>query len=91
MTESGWTMGRAGAPWPTPTPYADGDITADVAVTSDLGGGVACTVTGGQDVVVPAVGEGEDGTVTLPFTCSFSSQPSGSGHRGHDRHLGPAR
>lgn len=78
MTESAWTMGGQ-VTVANPNTYEEGDITADVAVTADLGGGVACAVSGGQDVVIPAVGEGEDGTVTLPFTCSFSSQPSGSG------------
>lgn len=78
MTESGWTMGGQ-VTVSNPNTYEDGDITADVAVTSDLGGGVSCTVTGGQDVLIPEVGEGEDGTVTLPFTCTFSAQPAGSG------------
>jgi len=52
------------------------DIVADVTVTSpDLGGGVACTVTGGDDVVIPQDG----GEVTLDYTCTFSGTPALTG------------
>jgi len=71
MSESGWAMSGS-ATVNNPNAYAG--ITADVAVATDLGGGSSCTVTGGQDVVVPASGH-----VTLPYTCSFSSAPAASG------------
>ena len=71
MTESGWAMSGS-ATVNNPNAYAG--ITADVAVATDLGGGSSCTVTGGEDVVVPASGQ-----VTLPYTCSFSSAPAASG------------
>jgi hypothetical protein len=51
------------------------DLTADVTVASDLGGGSACTVADGDDVVVPATDQ-----VTLTYTCAFSSAPAASGN-----------
>jgi hypothetical protein len=50
------------------------DVTADVAVTSDLGGGAVCTVVGGTGVVVP-MGQ----SVVLAYTCAFSGLPALSG------------
>lgn len=47
------------------------DITADVTVSSTVGGGVSCTVTGGTGKVVP-----KSGSVDLPYSCSFSGTPS---------------
>ena len=44
-------------------------ITADVTDTVDNGG--LCTVTGGTDVSIPA-----NGTVDLPYTCTYGSAPS---------------
>jgi hypothetical protein len=72
-TDSGWQV-TGSVEITNPNEYADGDITADVTATTDLGGGSACTVTGGQDVEI-----GEDSSVTLPIACSFTSQPAGSG------------
>lgn len=51
---------------------------ADVAVASDLGGGSACTVTGGEDAVVPPSVDGP-GQITLPYSCTFASAPAASG------------
>ncbi len=50
------------------------DVVADVTVTSDLGGGVTCTVTGGSQVTIP-----KSGSVTLPYSCSFTGTPATSG------------
>lgn len=76
-TDSGWAV--AGTVTVTnPHGSADGAITADVAVASSLGGGSACTVTGGNDVVVPPSPDGT-GQVTLPYTCSFATAPAVSG------------
>ena len=69
-TESGWassgilTVANANA-------YA---LNAKLAWSSDLGGGFSCAATGGGDVVVPAAG-----TLTVPYTCSFTSVPKPSG------------
>lgn len=71
VTDSAWAL--AGDVTVT-NPAADGDVVADVAVTTDLGGGAACTVAGGDDAVVPAAG-----SLTLAWTCSFTSAPSASG------------
>lgn len=49
-------------------------ITAAVTVTSNVGGGVSCTVTGGSSVPVPA-----SGTVSRPYSCTFTGAPAGSG------------
>jgi hypothetical protein len=72
-TDSGWQL-TGSVEITNPNEYAAGDITADVTAATDLGGGSACTVTAGQDVVI-----GEDSSVTLPIACSFTSQPAGSG------------
>jgi hypothetical protein len=77
MTESGWALG-GNVTVTNPNTYAGGAITADVTVATTLGGGSSCTVTGGNDVVVPPSGGGT-GQVTLPYTCSFTSAPAGSG------------
>ena len=71
VTDSAWAL--AGDVTVT-NPAADGDVVADVAVTTDLGGDAACTVAGGDDAVVPAAG-----SLTLAWTCAFSSAPSASG------------
>lgn len=77
-TDSGWQLGGT-VEVINPNAYADGAITADVTVASNLGGGVACVVEGGDDVVLPPrLGEG-DGVVTLPYTCTFASQPADAG------------
>lgn len=76
-TDSGWRL-KGSVEITNPNAYADGDITADVTAATNLGGGSSCTVTGGDDVVVPAAGE-VPGKVTLPVACTFSSQPSGTG------------
>jgi len=73
MTESGWTLGGNVTVTNSGTSQ-DGPITADVTVTTTLGGGSACSVTGGVDAVIPPSGE-----LTLPYRCSFSSTPGGSG------------
>ncbi|PKH37910.1 hypothetical protein SAMN05192575_101984 [Nocardioides alpinus] len=73
MTESGWAL--AGALTVTnPNDGEGGAITADAGVVTTLGGGSSCTVVGGDDLVVPAAGQ-----LTLPYTCTFASAPSGSG------------
>jgi hypothetical protein len=71
MSDSGWAMSGDVT---VANPNELGSITADVTVASDLGGGSSCTVTGGEDVVVPAADD-----VTLPYTCSFSSAPAANG------------
>ena len=63
-TDSGWTMDGTIT---VSNPNDWEDITADV--TDAFDGGV-CTVTDGEDVVIPA---GE--SVTLNYSCSFASQP----------------
>ena len=70
VSDSAWAL----AGDVTVTNPADGAVTTDVAVTTDLGGGAACTVAGGDDAVVPAAG-----SLTLAWTCAFSSAPSASG------------
>lgn len=73
MKESGWELtGEV-----TVTNPNDGEwdaITADVAVVTTLGGGSACAVVGGAGAVVPPSGQ-----VTLPYACSFTSEPAGEG------------
>lgn len=71
VTDSGWAL--AGDVSVT-NPDADASVVADVAVTTDLGGGAACTVAGGDDAVVPAAG-----SLTLGWTCAFTSAPAASG------------
>jgi large repetitive protein len=72
-TDSGWRL-QGSVEITNPNQYADGDVTADVTATTDLGGGAVCTVTGGTDAVVAA-----DGSTTLPVACTFASKPAGSG------------
>ncbi len=48
------------------------DITADI--TDVYGGGGDCTVTGGEDVVVPA-----GGSVELNYSCTFAAKPAYTG------------
>jgi hypothetical protein len=50
------------------------DITAHVTVASNVGGGVDCTVTGGSSVSVP-----KNGSVDLPYSCTFTGTPAASG------------
>lgn len=71
VTDSAWALDGDVT---VTNPAADGDVVADVAVTTDLGGGAACTVAGGDDAVVPAAG-----SLTLAWTCAFTSAPSASG------------
>jgi hypothetical protein len=47
------------------------DVVADLTVTSDLGGGVVCTVTDGDGVTVP-----EGGSVDRDFLCVFTGAPA---------------
>jgi large repetitive protein len=70
MTESGWAL--TGDVTVTNPGLDQGPITADVAVATDLGGGV-CTVAG-ADVAVPPAGK-----TVLPYSCTFGSPPAGSG------------
>ena len=86
-TDSGWKLDGS-VQVVNPNQYAAGDVVADVTASTDLGGGSTCTVTGGQDVQIPASVDGA-GSVTLPIVCTFSSQPSGSGALGVDGDLGP--
>lgn len=71
VTESGWTL--SGTVTVASTDPQD-PTTADVVAVSSLGGGSSCAVTGGDDVVVPPAGQ-----VVLPYTCTFTSAPAGSG------------
>lgn len=75
MTEAAWTM--AGQVIVT-NPNPDDAIVADVGVTTTVGGGSSCVVSDGDDVVVPSSGL-DSGQVALPYTCSFTSAPAGSG------------
>ena len=68
FTDNGWTLGGKIT---VSNPNDWEDITADV--TDTFPGGV-CTVTGGDDVVIP-----EGKSVTLNYSCTFASQPSYSG------------
>lgn len=72
-TDSGWRL-QGVVTVANPNQYADGDVTADVTASTDLGGGADCTVTGGEDALVEA-----DGPTTLPVVCAFGSRPAGSG------------
>lgn len=49
-------------------------VTADVTVSTDVGGGAVCTVVGGEDVVVAA-----DDSVTLAYSCAFTGTPALTG------------
>ncbi len=71
FTDSGWTL--AGTITVT-NPNDWQAITADVTDVTDVGGGAVCTVTDGEDVVVPA-----SGSVTLDYSCAFASQPAYTG------------
>jgi hypothetical protein len=71
--ESGWTLSGS-VTVTNPNTAQGGAITADVSVASDLGGASTCTVTGGDDVVVPPSGQ-----VALPYACTFGSAPAASG------------
>ena len=71
LAESGWALSGNVT---VVNPNAYSDITADVTVASDLGGGSSCTVTGGDDVVVPKADQ-----AVLPYTCSFTSAPAANG------------
>ncbi len=76
-TDSEWR--QAGAVTVTnPDTSAGGAAIAEVAVASDLGGGSACTVTGGDGVVVPPSVDGP-GQITLPYSCTFTAAPAASG------------
>jgi hypothetical protein len=50
------------------------DVTADVTVASDLGGGVTCAVADGEDAVIPA-----DDARSFAYTCSFTGTPATTG------------
>ncbi len=75
-TDSGWKL-QGSVTIDNPNQYADGDITADVAAATTMGGGSVCTVAGGSDVLIA-----EDSSKTLPIACTFSSKPAGSGTLG---------
>jgi hypothetical protein len=47
------------------------DITADITVTSNVGGGVSCTVTNGTGVTVP-----KSGSVDRAYSCTFTGAPA---------------
>ncbi|MBK8733626.1 MAG: hypothetical protein IPL93_12455 [Actinomycetales bacterium] len=69
--DSGWTLSGQIT---VSNPNTWQDVTATVTDTLGLGGGASCTVTGGTNVVVPA---GQ--SVTLDYTCTFTSQPTYTG------------
>ncbi|WP_165820969.1 prealbumin-like fold domain-containing protein [Nocardioides gansuensis] len=74
--DSGWAM-KGTIAITNPNEYAGGAITADITDTPmNVGGGVTCTVQGGQDVVIPARAGDQSGVVTLPYTCSFTGAPT---------------
>ncbi len=68
-TDSGWMLGGT---IKVSNPNDWEAITANV--TDSYDGGGSCTVTGGTNVVVPA---GQ--SVTLNYSCTFTSQPSYTG------------
>ncbi len=70
MTESGWALGGE----VTVTNPHPSTVAAGVSIATTLGGGSSCAVIGATPVVVPASGQ-----LTLPFACTFSSAPTGSG------------
>ncbi|MCU1595926.1 MAG: hypothetical protein JWO12_3318, partial [Frankiales bacterium] len=51
------------------------DVTADVTVSTDLGGGAVCTVTDGAGRSVSAGGQ-----LVLAYSCTFTSAPATSGN-----------
>ncbi len=55
-------------------PNAWEPVVADVALTTDLGGGAVCTAGGGTGASVPAGSQ-----VLLPFSCTFTGAPATTG------------
>ena len=49
-------------------------VVADLTATTDLGGGAVCAVTGGTAVTVAA-----GGSVTVPWSCTFTTAPATTG------------
>ncbi|MFC4554388.1 vWA domain-containing protein [Georgenia faecalis] len=69
--DSGWEL--AGEITVT-NPNDFGTLTVDITDAVDVGGGATCTVSGGTDVEL-AAGE----TVTLDYSCTFTSAPATTG------------
>ncbi|HRA06692.1 MAG TPA: hypothetical protein PKV13_08745 [Propionicimonas sp.] len=51
-------------------------VTADIADTTSFGTNVACTVTGGDDAVIPARSGVVNGTLALDYSCTFTGAPN---------------
>lgn len=78
-TDSGWRLSGT-VTLTNPNTYEDGAITLTGAtVTTDLGGGSSCTAPLPAEPVVPAGSTETPGTLTVPFSCTFTGQPAGSG------------
>jgi hypothetical protein len=70
-TDSGWTMSGA---LTVTNPNGYKALTVGVSTLTDLGGGAACALAGGQDLVVPA-----SSSRTFTYDCSFTEQPAYTG------------
>jgi hypothetical protein len=71
VTESGHALGGTVS---VTNPNDWEDVVADVTASSDLGGGVTCTVADGEDATIP---KGE--TKAFAYTCAFTGSPALSG------------
>jgi hypothetical protein len=71
VTQSGFSLGGT---IDVTNPNDWEGVVADVTATSDLGGGVACTVANGEDATI-AAGE----TRQFAYTCAFTAEPALSG------------
>jgi hypothetical protein len=67
-TDSGWTM-TGSVQVSNPNTYKS--LTVGLSPTTTVGGGAACSLAPGQDMVVPA-----SGSRAYSYSCTFTSQPS---------------
>jgi LPXTG-motif cell wall-anchored protein len=70
-TDSGWTMGGS---LQVSNPNTYKSLSLGISVGTTVGGGAACSLAPGQDLVVPA-----SGSRTYTYTCTFTGQPAYSG------------
>jgi LPXTG-motif cell wall-anchored protein len=70
-TDSGWTMGGL---LQVSNPNTYKSLTLGISLGTTVGGGAACSLTPGQDLVVPA-----SGSRTYTYSCSFTGQPAYTG------------
>ncbi len=70
-TDGGWMVGGT-----ITVSNPNGFDVSGVNVTDAIDNGGSCSVTGGTNVTVPAKSGSVNGSVTLNYTCTFSSNPS---------------